>query len=44
MFNGNCLRRAGASVSPMNFGFSKYDANCQLRYYWNRLAIMTGPH
>ncbi|WP_189538695.1 zinc ribbon domain-containing protein [Novosphingobium arvoryzae] len=35
----DCLRRAGASVSPMNFGVSKYDANCQLRYYWNRHAI-----
>ncbi len=35
----DCLRRAGASVSPMNFGLSKYDANCQLRYYWNRHAI-----
>lgn len=35
----NCLSRAGASVSPMNFGLSKYDANCQLRYYWNRHAI-----
>ena len=34
-----CLRRAGVAVSPMDFGFSKYDANCQLRFHWNRNAI-----
>lgn len=23
----------------MDFGYSKYDANCQLRFHWNRNAI-----
>ncbi|MFO1254326.1 MAG: hypothetical protein U1E37_01420 [Sphingomonadaceae bacterium] len=35
-----CLRRAGIEVSPMDFGYSKYDANCQLKFHWNRDAII----
>ena len=35
-----CLGRAGIEVSPMDFGYSKYDANCQLKFHWNRDAII----
>jgi len=33
------LAEAGVAVSPFDFGVSKYDANCQLNFYWNRAAI-----
>jgi len=33
------LAEAGIGVSPLDFGFSKYDANCRLKFHWNRNAI-----
>jgi len=33
------LAEAGIGVSALDFGFSKYDANCRLNFHWNRGAI-----
>ena len=33
------LQRAGPHTAPLDFGISKYAANCQLNFLWNRAAI-----
>jgi hypothetical protein len=33
------LQRAGFETSGMDFGLSKYAANCHLNFRWNRAAI-----
>ena len=33
------LQKAGLSTAPLDFGISKYAANCQLNFLWNRAAI-----
>jgi DNA repair protein RadD len=33
------LRKAGLDTSPLDFGISKYGANCQLNFLWNLHAI-----
>lgn len=33
------LQRAGFDTSGMDFGLSKYAANCHLNFRWNRAAI-----
>lgn len=33
------LRKAGLDTSPLDFGLSKYAANCQLNFLWNLPAI-----
>lgn len=35
----NLLRRAGYPVEALDFGLSKYAANCHLNFLWNRAAI-----
>ncbi|UWQ39361.1 hypothetical protein K3552_13920 [Leisingera aquaemixtae] len=35
------LQRAGFETSGMDFGLSKYAANCHLNFRWNRAAIRT---
>ena len=34
------LQRAGHQTDGMDFGLSKYAANCHLNFRWNRAAIM----
>lgn len=33
------LQKAGLNTAPLDFGISKYAANCQLNFLWNRAAI-----
>jgi superfamily II DNA or RNA helicase len=33
------LQKAGLSMAPLDFGISKYAANCKLNFLWNRAAI-----
>jgi hypothetical protein len=33
------LQKAGLSTTPLDFGISKYAANCKLNFLWNRAAI-----
>ena len=37
--SANCCRGPGSDTAPLDFGISKYAANCQLNFLWNRAAI-----